>query len=54
MPSIDSITFHPLKVLANYMPADKLAGFEEHKTMSVDQIPFLFQLIHIHSGFVQV
>ena len=54
VPGTDSITFHPLSMLANYMSKEQLSKEAEYQTLPVDKIPFLFQLNHIHSGFVQV
>ncbi len=53
VPSIESISFHPLSVRANYMSSEQLSVCEGGE-MDVTSLPFMFQLNQIHSGFVQV
>lgn len=59
VPSTDSISFHPVIVLANHNvggASDQLVGgvSEASNRFPVQNLPFFLQFNHIHSKFVEV
>ena len=54
VPSTDSIGFHPLVALGNHQSEEQLKGMPEYGRMPVHNVPFFFQVNHIHSAFVEV
>ena len=54
VPKTDSIHFHPLVAMGNHQSEEAITGLAEYSKLPVHQIPFFFQLYHIHSSFVEV
>ena len=54
VPTTDSIHFHPLVAMGNHQSVEAITGLAEFSKFPINQIPFFFQLFHIHSSFVEV
>ena len=54
VPSTESIHFHPLVAIGNHQSEQELTGIAEYKKFPIHNVPFFFQLHHIHSAFVEV
>ena len=54
VPGTDNIHFHPLIAMGNHKPANQLEELPEYSRFPVHNVPFFFQVNHIHSAFVEV